>query len=481
MRNAKRLLALTVALASVMSFAACGKNDSSTAGASSVAGVDLESSQVQNIVDAASSALTGGDSEVEKLENPTVQWISHYDINPADGKVEDPAIALFRETYGGEIEWVQTDWNSRYTKLASLVSADTSPDMFPADDMDAFPMGAIKQMFQPIDSALDLSEDIWADQQESIDKFSFAGGHYVAVIETQPNLICLYNTETIDDMGLDQPADLYWNGEWTWEVFYDYCVQFNDPENDKYALDGFWWWDGLTQTTGKSYIDIVDGKVVSNVGDPLIEEAQNFVYELTKAGSAFPRHLNDWATRGPTDSGSIGLGSGLTLFIPVGPYEIEDTLANTEDLGSIPDGEVMFVPLPAKDTESETYMSSRVNGYCLVTGAKNPEGYAAFMRCKKICATDESIRQIGIDTLTNDYGWTEEMLEMREECYRLSQEKPVFEFYNAISQDMTSVFGQLATGTSVTNGEQKTWAELREANMATVDYFVDDINSKFQK
>ncbi len=478
MRNAKRLLAMAVAMATVLSFAACGKSDSSAGGASSIAGIELESSKVDEILSATDS-LVGED--VEKLENPTVQWLAHYDINPADGKVEDPAIALFRETYGGEIEWVQTDWNSRYTKLASLVSADTSPDMFPASDSDAFPMGAIKQMFQPIDDTVDLTEDIWSDTMAAMDKFSMGDSHYVAVIETSPNLVCLYNTETIDELGVDQPADLYKNGEWTWDVFYDYCVQFNDPDNDKYALDGFWWWDGLTQTTGMPYIDIVDGKIVSNVETPEIEEAQNLVYELTKAGSAFPRHLNNWSTRGPTDSGSIGIGSGLTLFIPVGLYEIEDTLVNTEDLGSIPDGEVMFVPMPAKDEDSPTYMPARVEGYCLVSGAKNPEGFAAFMRCKRICNGDETVKQIGLDTLVNDYGWTQEMIDMREECYKLAAEYPVFEFYNAISTDMTSVFGTVATATSVTNGSQQTWAEIRDANKDTVNYFVDEVNAKFQQ
>lgn len=476
MRNGKKLLALVVAMASVLSLAACGKNDSSADSTSSIPGVDLDSSAVDGIVDAASSAL--GES-VEKLKNPKVQWLAHYDINPSDGKVEDPSIALFRETYGGEVEWVQTDWNSRYTKLASLVSADTSPDMFPADDMDAFPMGAIKQMFQPIDGIVDLEEDIWADNMEAMDTFVLGGKHYVAVIETQPDLVCLYNTNTIDECGYEQPADLYKNGEWTWDVFKEYCVEFNNPDEEMYALDGFWWWDGLTHTTGMPFIDIVDGKVVSNVDSEEIEAAQNFVYELTKEGCAFPRHLNNWATRGPTDSGSQGLGTGQTLFIPVGLYEIEDTLANTEDLGSVADGEVMFVPMPAMNEDSPYYMPSRVNGYCLVSGSKNPEGFAAFMRCKRICNTDESIVQIGIDTLVNDYGWTEPMVEMRDECYRLSREYPVFEFYKAISTDMTSVFDTLATATSVTNGNQQTWAEVREANASTVDYFVDEINAKF--
>ena len=39
--------------------------------------------------------------------------------------------------------------------------ANDSPDFFPADDMDAFPKGAIKAMFEPIDDVVDFSSDIW--------------------------------------------------------------------------------------------------------------------------------------------------------------------------------------------------------------------------------------------------------------------------------------------------------------------------------
>lgn len=474
MRNAKKLLALVAAMASVFSLAACGKNDSSTESTSSIAGVDLDSSTVGNIVDAASSQL--GES-VEKLANPKVQWLAHYDINPADGKVEDPSIALFREVYGGEVEWVQTDWNSRYTKLASLVSANTAPDMFPADDMDAFPMGALKNMFQPIDDVIDLNDELWSENKASLDQFAIGDKHYVAVIETQPNLVCIYNTNTIDECGYDQPADLYKNGEWTWDIFQEYCVEFNDDSQEKYALDGFWYWDGITHTTGKPFIGFEGGKIVSNIDSPEIEKAQNFIYDLIKAGSGFPRHLNNWSTRGSTDSGSEGLGSGLTLFIPCGLYEIEDTLVNTADLGSVADGEVMFVPMPKMDENSDYYMPSRINGYCLVSGAPNPEGFEAFMRCKRICNEDEAIKQIGIDTLVNDYGWTQDMLDMREECYRLANEKPVFEFKNAVTKDIEDIMGQLVVATSSTGG-QKTWAEARAENLEVVEYLIDEANAQ---
>ena len=142
MRKAKRLLALSVAMVAALSLASCGgKSDSS-----SIAGKDLDSEQVEAI----NSAVDDVDWGNTELENTEVKWLAHYDINPADGKVEDPGIRLFKDKYNGKITWVQTDWNNRYTKLASLVSSNDSPDMFPASDMDAFPIGAIQGMFQPI-------------------------------------------------------------------------------------------------------------------------------------------------------------------------------------------------------------------------------------------------------------------------------------------------------------------------------------------
>lgn len=468
MRKAKRLLALSVAMISALSFSACGKDDSS-----SIAGKDLDSEQVEAI----NSAVDGVDWGNTDLANTEVKWLAHYDINPADGKVEDPGIRLFKEKYNGKITWVQTDWNGRYTKLASLVSSNDSPDMFPASDMDAFPIGAIQGMFQPIDSYIDVNSEYWKDIKPTLDTFSLGDSHYVAVIENSPNLICLYNKTVIDENGFDDPAELYEKGEWTWDVMQEMAIDFTDADADKYAFDGFWWWDAIEQSTGIPLIGMEDGKVVSHLEDASVAEAETLIYDLTKAGVGFPRHLNDWKTRGSNDEGTEGLGQGLTLFIPVGPYEIEDTLANTACCGDVAAGEVMFVPMPSKDG-SEPYMPARVEGYCLCSGAKNPEGFAAFMLCKRVANTNGEVKAIGMATLTEEYGWTQEMVDMREECYRLANEKPVFEFYKAVSDEMTTAFNTIVTATSTTNGDAQTWAEVVSANKNGVNYYVEEVNGK---
>lgn len=473
MRKAKKLLALTVALASTLTFAACGgKNDSS----SSIPGVALDSEKVEQL----NEAVDGIDWGNTDLANKTVKWLAHYDINPANGKTEDPAFKLFQDKYDGKIEWVQATWQTRYDRLATLVSSNDSPDMFPASDMDAFPMGVIAGMFQPIDPYIDLNSEYWKDIKDVCDIFSINDKHYVAAIKSEPNLICVYNTAVVEEHGYDQPADLYYDGEWTWDVMQEMVIDFTDADQDMYGFDGYWWWNGISQTTGVPMIGFEDGKVVNNLENPELQKAQDLIYELTKAGVGFPRHLNNWSTRGSTDSGSEGMGQGLTLFIPVGFYEIEDTLEGTADLGDVSAGEVMFVPMPSADG-SDPYMPTRVTGYCLVAGAKNPEGFAAWMFCNRVADQTPEVQEIGRSTLVDDYGWTTEMMEMRDECYRLALEKPVFEFYGGVSSGITSAFDTIAVATSNTSGEAMTWASVVADYNNGVNYYVDEANADIEK
>lgn len=470
MRKAKRFLALAVALASTLSFAACGDNSSGGGAVTTKPGVELDSEQV-DIINDATADVDWGNTDLDITE---VRWLSHYDINPTDGKTEDIGIRLFKDKYNGTIKWDQTTWDERYTKLASLVAANDSPDIFPADDMDAFPIGAIAGMFQPIDDYVDFKNQFWADSLEYCDTFSIGANHYVAVIQPTPNLVCVYNKDTMDQNGYDQPADLYYDGEWTWAAMQEMAIDFTDADSDHYAFDGWFYWNAISQTKGVPMIGMEDGVIKNNLEDPDLSKAQDFIYELSKAGVGFPRHLNDWNCR-DTDAGQSGIGQGLTLFMPIGMWDIENTLENTAKYGDVEAGEVMFVPMPSEDG-SEPFMPARVNGFLLVSGAKNPEGFGAFMLCKKVAATLPETQAVGDAVLTDAYGWTEEMMEMRTECYRLAKEKPVFEFYEAVTQELKDAFGQIATSTSVTNGNATSWASVVSEQNNGVNYYVDKAN-----
>ena len=268
MKMAKRIFAAACALSLACSMAACGSSssDSSSSKKEAKAMTDDQKEQV--------NALQDKLPDIE-LSNKTIKWMAHYDINPSDGKSESPAISLFQTKYGGKIEYVQTTWDNRYTDLAKAVMANDSPDFFPADDMDAFPKGAIKAMFEPIDDVVDFSSDIWSSSQTLNDSFVFNGKHYVAAIDVKPQYVCTYNTKTISDFGYDDPAELYANDEWTWSKFTEMCLDFADSEADRYALDGYLYVKALNDTCGYPLIGLEDGKLVNNMGKAEVGTVQD--------------------------------------------------------------------------------------------------------------------------------------------------------------------------------------------------------------
>jgi ABC-type glycerol-3-phosphate transport system substrate-binding protein len=450
--------------------ASCGSNGSSTEDTSSVkAGVDLSDdakAQIEELKDQL--------PDIE-LENTTIKWMAHYDINPTDGAVKSPGLELFEQKYGGTIEWVQTTWDTRYDDLATKVMGKDSPDFFPASDMDTFPKGAIKGMFDPIDDVIDLDSDLWSSTKDASDEFVFNGSHYIAVIDVSPNYVCVYNRTTIEEKGYDDPAELFAEGNWNWDTFSEMCLDFTDADNDMYALDGYWYVKALSETSGVAMIGLEDGLLVNNMSDPNIEKAQNFMYELEKNNVVFDRSSNNWKTRGDGTTGN-GLGSYQTLFIPVGLWALEVSVENSAPFGDVEAGEIMFVPMP-KNPDSDTYyISSRIEGYNLCKDAPNPEGFAAYMNCLMVCK--DSTQNITEDTLINEYKWTQEMVDMRETIYEMAAANPVFDLQDGVSSELSTQMESVSQATMLTGGNATTWTQCLSEYEKSVDFLVNEANTK---
>ena len=468
MKLSKRILAGVFALSTALSVSACGNKDSSTE-SSSIPVHELTEDQTA-IIDKFAETLPD-----LKFDNKEVKWLSHYDINPSDGQSKSADIYIFEEKYGGKLTWVQSTWNTRYDDLAKHVMAGSSPDMFPADDMDTFPMGAIRAMFQPIDKYIDLDSDLWKDSKSACDAFYFNGGHYTAVINVQPNYACIYNTACVDEAGLDQPKDLFEKGEWNWDTFEEMCLAFTDADNQKYALDGYWYGNAISETCGVPLIGLKDGKVVQNLGDPAILEIQERMYNLQKNNVVFPRAENNWAPRGG-DGNGYGLATHETLFYPMGLWGIEADPENTKNYGDVASGEIMFVPMPTNPKGDTYYVSSRVHGFNLCMGAPNPEGFAAYCAVQKYCDTSEDIKKIGDDQLRDNYKWTAEMIEMRHTLYDMAAAHPVFDFQNGVSPDISSTMQNVSQASMISGGNQITWTECRETYETGLQYYIDKEN-----
>ncbi|MBR1740198.1 MAG: extracellular solute-binding protein [Ruminococcus sp.] len=465
MRKMHKAAAGLMAFMMVFSAASCGgakdkKKDSASE-------KKLEESQ-QEVVD-----RLAAEADKRELESSTIRWFSHWDINPTSSEDKDIGVdlALFKTMYDGKIDYISTTWDTKFDDLAKRVMADDSPDFIGADDMDVFPKCAMKSMIQPIDDYIDFDSPLWADMKPACDQFVYQGQHYVGVSRVDPCYIFIYNKKTIEDAGFDDPADLFAKGEWNWDTMSKMCIDFTDPEKEKYALDGWYYENALTQSTGKPLVGMENGNIVNNITSPELAKAQNMMYDLQKNNVVYPKHLHEWKVRG--DAFGVGIGSGETLFYPIGLWAIEDSLSSTAAYGDISAGEVMFVPVPcAKDSDAQ-YVPSRIHGFCICKGAKNPEGVAAWLDCTRYAEADEAAHRITMEQLQADYGWTDEMMEMRETIYDLAEAHPVFEFSQGISADLSSLADNITKAT-MHPAEPTTWTAVVEENQRALDYLINE-------
>lgn len=140
-----------------MSMFACGEKETS-----SYKSLDSATREEVAQIASADDRLTG------ELENKTIKWMSNWDINPdGTGKNTPIELAIFQERYGGQVEYHMIDWNTRYDSLANAINGDEGIDFFPASDLDAFPRGAIRGMFVPVDDYIDYSTPLWSDVKQA--------------------------------------------------------------------------------------------------------------------------------------------------------------------------------------------------------------------------------------------------------------------------------------------------------------------------
>lgn len=471
MKNITRFTAAALAICSVLAVTGCDEQQdmSSSAPTSS-------NSPAQATTSATTATMNKDDADkiaeidigAEKLENGVVKFLSSWDLNPAEGQPVDPALEMFQSQFGGRIEYVNTPWDSRYDKLAVLVQADDSPDMFSAGDMDVFPKGAISGMFDPLDDYVDFSSELWAPMSEVNEQFAFNGRHYVGAVDVEGDCVMFYNKNTIRDNSLDDPAELLAEGKWTWDTFWEMMTKFCDVDAEKYATDGWWFEGGFSLTTGVPYVGMSDGKIVQNLDNALIEKAQTFMLNMNTNSLPLPKAQYNWQVQPKR------LADGKTLFYPVGlyamyPYNnyIQDFADNQED--------VMFVPMPKCPEADEYYLPARVSGFSLIKGAKNPKGVAAYLNCAMATRDSEAAVEIGKRQAFEEYNWTQEQWDMYRLVNQMTAEHPVIEMYNAVNSNVADLINNpMKEGYN----SGASWTQTRETIRAAVQAELDSANEK---
>ncbi len=473
----KRFVSLFFAVVLVFALVGCGKSGKQ------IIELTLSTEDSEAIMAAAGIMLP--DVEETTAANTTVKWFSWWDSfhNYRDDEVVNTGYWTFTEKYGCDLEWIECTWDKRFDDLANLILAGDSPDFYPGE-ANTFPIRPIKGVFQPVDTYVDYDDPLWKDMKDYIYKyFSIKGRPYIIGTDNAFGNVCAYNRRIMDDWGFDDPAELYANDEWTWDVFAEMCKDFSSPDDDRYALDGWGFCSGLMHSCGDTMVvyNTETQRYESNLDSPAIERAANFLYDLSKNQCIWPRWNHGWALRNETEG--AGMKEGLCLFYIRGDYVFTGPVETISAVfGDITENELMFVPLPRDPNgDGNYYTESSASGYCIVKGASNPEGVALLASCDRFKVLDPTVINIDRRQKEEIYLWTDEMLEMWDECYRLSTTGNVIVTYDAgIGDQLSTVIGDME-GCYFGSIEPQTWAQLKEANSEKVNYYIDDLNKQIDE
>ncbi len=428
----------------------------------------LSAEEEDTIADAASLL-----PDVE-LENKTIKWFSFYDPFHAStaGNKKAISLELFEKKYGGEIEYITTSWNNRFTDLSTKILGGEGVDFIAGNDLDSFPKGVVSNMFEPVDKYIDYDSDLWKDVKELNDKFYLNGSHYLMATKASAGEVVIYNRQTINENGLEDPAELLEQGKWDWNAFENMLLSYVDTDAECYGLDGWFNEKPLMLTSGVPSMELKDGLLTHNFYDPNLERAMDFMYSLNTNGLVLDKNLFGWQTH------IEYIGEGKELFYICGLYTLEGAPEIwTKTYGKAED--VMFVPCPKDPQADKYYLPAGMEAYLLCKGCGNPEGTALFMDCILASYKDEGTIQMSKDNYLNTYGWTEEMYDMRTKIDEMTAENPVYDILTGVPTDMSALVDSSEYGIRGSFYGQD-WSTIRDSLVDGVGVMIDEFNETLQ-
>lgn len=468
----KRIIAIMLTALMAFTLVGCGKKKRQPIQ------LTLSSEDSEAILLAAGIALP--DAETVAGTNTTIQYCYYYDDfhNYSENELIQTGYWTFQQKYNGNVEWIETTWSDINTDIAELVLSGNPPDFSRAWEA-SFPQNFINGLYQPVDKYVDYSDPLWEGMKYFSETFFSIGGRaYMFLTDVKNNSLVLYNRRVFSEYGFDDPAELYYNNDWTWDVMLEMAKDFGDSEAGRYAFNG-WHTDANFISSTGTYLVILDaesGKFVSNVDDPRIERAAAFLAEVNKNELQFPHWTNGWKLNYDGEGG--GMKEGMTLFA-MGPAYILDEIVSLEQeealYGDMEEEEVMVVPVPRDpDGDGEYYVDSIPVGYCLIKNAPHPEAVALLASCDRFKVIDPTVIKIDDKQKQEVLKWSDEMMDMWKHMYELANSHSTIVQYSGLG-DASKYSGNMIGFNTFNN--PSTWAELKEANKDALEYSIEELNA----
>lgn len=460
--NIKRLTAMLAAITMLTAvFTACsGGSDKSSS--------EKSSSQAEK----ATAAST--EPEINTAAR-SIKWFGSYDINPVGGDDRSVALTLFEDYYGGTVEWIPTTNDTKYDDLSKLILGGEKVDMCMYDEETAV-KGIFEKLYQPLDSYIDLDDELWAGMKSVADKMTYKGEHYIVPYSIEDPICLIYSRKIMKENKLTDPYELYKQGKWDWDMFMKMIEKFV-TNTDGRGCTG-WLGQALVQSTGKTLVNYDGTKFSNNLTDPDIEKAEKLLESISAGG-----YFNDsWQTYFPEN--------GETLFYAMAPWALKESNAMNADK------DIFIVPFPKMPGADKQYVSCSYGAKMLAAGSEKGEAVAKYIEFERMAVTDETykglLKELALTPELNIAGEktgfiTEEQYNVIQEVTDPSKVEPVFDFGFGMGKKMSGTSIDYESRGAMRNltdalitgydGSPSSWEELRDSYTKIVDEEIAKGNS----
>lgn len=397
-KASKKIIALLLCLVMALSFVACSKSDET--GGDNVP--DAKSTEAPDKKDDTGSKDDTPEATATPTEVPdpypafdfggrTIKvgiWWDYYYTSDHDDITDDPGLSntetaqmkldnvrRVEEKYNCKVQFVNFGWDGIRNSITTSITAGTPEcDIYLTDLQFGIP--AVQNgLAQNIKDIAPEYTDLFGEQK-IIKPLEGLGGTYFFGDMTEHGtptrgIFLGYNKTMIDDLGLEDPQQLYKEGKWDFEKFAELLKAGTRD------LDG----DSLTDVYGYGGIfsDLTNGLVLNNGGNiaatekegvssPQVLEALNFIdriYNVEK--TARPWNGDDW------DDNLFAWADGKVMFWTAQQWSLKQEIDAAIQEGAELPFEYHVVPYP-KGPSGDGTLKSPVSGnwYIIPTGVEEP-------------------------------------------------------------------------------------------------------------
>lgn len=394
----RKIIALLLAFVMLLAFSACSKDESQDATTGDDKSNSVAGSETENNVDGtgeSDSEETQGEDEIDpypafdfggRTIKVGIWWDYYYTSEHTDIK-DDPGLSnvetaqlkldnvrRIEDKYNCKIVFVNLGWEGVIESINSSIAAGTPEcDIYLTDLQFGIP-AVVNGLAQNLEEIAPEYTDLFGEQKVIKPMESdILGGTYLFAEQGLPqNGIYLgYNWTMMQELGLEDPQELYKNGQWTWDKFQEYALAgTRDTDNDG-TIDVYGF--------GGVFIDLVNGLMMNNNGSIAagkeeglsskatveVLEFINQLYNVDK--SARPWNPDDW------NDNLLAWSDGKVMMWTAQAWALKQEADAAISEGAELPFEYRIVPYPVGPSgDNNIYSPVSGNWYMIPVGVKEP-------------------------------------------------------------------------------------------------------------